>query len=208
VDPNIVPPDELCDATIPVYRPRASVPFYGPTHPFAQRVEIDIPIEMWLTISDQLNWPQAILLANTCRSLDPLRRALSTKLQHLRMPDRVAEGLLAYRKAQNSKHLKGLIMDDGRRNTTARNKELEAGLKVFGQWWKGEPPAPERWREPQRSRHSELGYAAMCSKSEGVSRYWRASAVSRVSGGTPPLNTAYKEILTREANEMRDRLLL
>jgi hypothetical protein len=161
---------------------------------------------MWLIVSDLLNWPQAILLANTCRSLAPLRRALSTKLQHLRMPDLVAEGILAYRKQQGSKHIKGLIMADGRRNTVARNKEVEAGLKIFGQWWKGEPPAEERWREPQRSRHSDLGYAAMCSRSEGTSKYWRARAVSRLSGGTPPLQTAYKEILTREANEMQERL--
>ena len=134
MDPNIVPPDELCDASTPVYRPRASIPFYGPTHPYRQRVEIDVPIEMWLIVSDLLNWPQAILLANTCRSLAPLRRALSTKLQHLRMPDRVAEGILAYRKQQGSKHLQGLIMADGRRNSVARNKEVEAGLKIFGQW--------------------------------------------------------------------------
>ena len=208
MDPNIVHPDELCDATVPFYRPRASVPFYGPLHPYAQRVEIDVPIEMWLTISDLLRWPQAILLANTCRSLEPLRRALSTKFQYLRMPDRVAEGLLAYRKRLGSPHLEGLVMSDGRRNTTARNRELEAGLRVIPQWWRGEPPAPENWREPQHNRHSELGYAAMCSQHEGTSRYWRASAVSRASGGTPPLNTAYKEILTREANEMRDKILL
>jgi hypothetical protein len=206
VDPNIVPPDELCDASIPVYRPRASIPFYGSTHPFRQRVEIDVPIEMWLIISDLLNWPQAILLANACHSLAPLRRALSTKLQHLRMPELVAEGILAYRKQQGSRHIKGLIMADGRRNTVARNKEVEAGLGIFGQWWKGEPPAEEKWREPQHNRHSDLGYAAMCSRSEGTSKYWRARAVSRLSGGTPPLEAAYKEILTREANEMQDRL--
>ena len=206
MDPNIVDPDELCDATIPVHRPRASIPFYGPTHPYCQRVEIDVPVEMWSIISDLLKWPQAILLANTCRSLAPLRLALSKKLEHLRMPDVVAEGILAYRKQLGSKHLKGLIMADGRRNTVARNRELEAGLAIFGQWWRGEPPSPERWREPQNQRHSHLGYAAMCSRSEGTTRYWRAKAVSRASGGTPPLHTAYYDILTREAEEMQEGL--
>jgi hypothetical protein len=207
VDPNIVHPDELCDATVPFYRPRAA-PFYGPSHPYRQRAEIDVPIEMWLTICDLLNWNHAIQLANTCCSLRPLRRELSTKYQHLRMPHRVAEGLLAYRKQQDSRHLKMLIMDGGGRNTTARNKELEAGLKVMVQWWRGEPPAPEGWREPQHNRHSDLGYAAMCTQHEGASRYWRAAAVTKASGHKTPLHRAYQDILTREANEMHDRMML
>lgn len=197
MDPNIVSRDELCDA---------SIPLYGPTHPFRQRVEIDVPTEIWLTISDNLKWPQAILLSNTCRSLAPLRQALSAKLQHLRMPDRVAEGILSYRKQKGSRHIKGLIMADGRRNTRARNQEVEVGLGIFAQWWRGEPPAEEKWREPQHERHSDLGYAAMCSRNEGTSKYWRARAVSRLSGGTPPLEAAYKAILTREANEILDGL--
>jgi hypothetical protein len=197
VDPNIVSRDQPRDA---------SIPLYGPTHPFRQRVEIDVPTEIWLVISDKLKWPQAILLSHTCRHFTPLRQALDAKLQHLRMPDLVAEGILSYRKQKGSKHIKGLIMADGRRNTRARNMEVEAGLDIFGQWWRSEPPAAEAWREPQHQRHSDLGYAVMCARNDGTTRYWRARAVSRLSGGTPPLEAAYKAILTREANEILEGL--
>jgi hypothetical protein len=194
------------DATTRIHRPLATVPFYEPTHALRQRVEIDLPEEVWTIVIDQLKWPQAILLCHTSRSFAPLRQALDAKLQHLRMPDRVAEGILNYRKQKGSRHIKGLIMADGRRNSRARNQEVEKGLGIFAQWWRNEPPAPEGWREPQHERHSDLGYAAMCSRGEGMSKYWRAKAVSRLSGGTPPLEAAYKAILTREANEILDGL--
>ena len=125
-----------------------------------------------------------LLLANSCSFLMPLRHALGLKLQHLLMPDRVAEGMLRYRIHEGSRHIQALITRDGKRNSRALRQETEKGMDIFRQWWVYEPPAVEGYRQPQHRRHSDLGYAVLCSMRSGLRRYWRFRAVARFSGET------------------------
>ena len=192
MDPNICHPDELVEP-----------PQYGAAHALQ---EIDMPIEIWLAIADKLKWPQVLLLSNTCRHLTPLRQALEVKLQHLRMPDRIAEGMLSYRIDEGSRYIQRLITRDGKRNRRALNQETEKGMDLFRQWWMGEPPAVEGWRQPQHRRHSDLGYAVLCTLRAGFRRYWRFRAVARMHGNGTPTEIAYRQILKREAEERLQEL--
>ena len=129
------------------------------------------------------------------------------RLQHLLMPDRVAEGILRHRIHGGSKHIKALITRDGKRNSRALRQEVEKGMGIFAQWWKYEPPAEEGYRQPQHIRHSDLGCAVLRSMRSGLRRYWRFRAITRMSGETP-LKKSYREALKEEAEGMFGELQL
>ena len=131
----------------------------------------------------------------------PLRHALDLRLQHLLMPNRIAEGILRHRIQVGSRHLKMLITKDNRRNSRALSQEVEKGMGIIPQWWKYEPPAEEGYRQPQHILHSELGYAVLRSVRSGLRRYWRFRAIARMSGEAP-LEKAYRELLMQWGEEM------
>ena len=93
-----------------------------------------IPLEIWLAIGECLPWSQVLLLSNSCTPLVPLRHALDLRLQHLLMPNRIAEGILKYRIQVGSKHIKALITKDNKRNSRALRQEVEKGMGIFPQW--------------------------------------------------------------------------
>ena len=153
-----------------------------------------IPLEIWLAIGECLSWPQVLLLANSCTLLVPLRHALDLRLQHLLMPDRVAEGMLNHRMQVGSKYIQKLITKDNKRNSRALQQEVEKGMGIIPQWWKYEPPAEEKYRQPQHVRHSELGYAVLRSARSGL----RILALQGIAG----LEKAYRERLIERAEDM------
>jgi hypothetical protein len=108
--------------------------------------------------------------------------------------------MLSYRIDEGSKYIQKLITRDGKRNRRALNQETVKGMDLFRQWWMGEPPAVEGWR--QHRRHSDLGYAVLCTMRVGSRRYWRYRAVARLSDDTP-IEKAYRQVLKREAEERR-----
>ena len=119
------------------------------------------------------------------------------------MPEKIASsGMLAHRKQQRSKHIAGLIMQDGRKNQRAMTNELEAGLDIFTLWWTHEPHEPRtlgrQHRQPSAARHSELGYAVMRSYKHGLRRYWRFRALTSNSS----IKAAYLDALIQETRRM------
>ena len=204
VDPNICHPDELVEP--PQYGAHPAPPegergMLNDHHP-APADPFGIPIEIWHTIAERLTWPQVLLLANSCLFLVPLRHALDLKLQYMLTPDYVARGILMYRISEGSRHIKMLITKDGRRNNVALRKEVEIGLEVFKQWWVYEPHernAGKGDRQPQTTRHSDLGYAVLRAMRSGIRRYWRFRAIARQR---IPLEGSYRQVLKEQAEDM------
>ena len=68
-------------------------------------------------------------LANSCAFLIPLRHLLDMWQKHLLEPEKVASGMLEFRKQEaGSTHIAKLITKDKRENSRALTKELEAGI--------------------------------------------------------------------------------
>ena len=153
-------------------------------------------------IAQHLPWHRTLHLSNSCISLVFLRHALDIRLNPLLEPERIASGILAYRKQQRSKYIAGLIMQDGRKHMRAMTNELDAGLDIFRQWWTYEPYEPRtpgrQHRQPPDVRHSELGYAVMRSYPIGLKRYWR---IRELASGSS-IRAAYLDTLIQEARLM------
>ena len=153
-------------------------------------------------IVQHLPWHRTLHLSNSCTFLVFLRHALDIRLSSLLVPEKIASGMLAHRKQERSRHIAGLIMQDGRKNQRAMTNELDAGLDIFRQWWTYEPYEPRtpgrQHRQPPDARHSRLGYAVMRSYPIGLRRYWR---IRELASGSS-IRAAYLDTLIQEARLM------
>ena len=91
--------------------------------------------------------------------------------------------------------MKKLITNDNKRNSGALQQEIDKGMGIIPQWWYGEPPTEEKYRQPQHVRHSELGYAVL-----------RTARSGRM--GIPGLAKAYrKRLIERAEDTLAERMV-